>query len=174
MQKFIRIAAVVLLSGASVLPALAQSPPKPAEIDRNGILILVRTTLIALDQANKTGLYTVLRDIGSPQFQVNSAARLSEIFATHRRDGLDLSPVVVMEPTLTAPPQIDANGMLHIVGFFPSVQKQVNFDLSFAPDKGYWSLFGISINLGSSVPKAPEPPQAANRQPPPRPIIGKK
>jgi hypothetical protein len=32
---------------------------------RNGVLILVRSALIALDQANKTGNYTVLRDLGA-------------------------------------------------------------------------------------------------------------
>ena len=53
-------------------PALKQQPqqqppaPKPAQIDRNGVLILIRETLLALDQANKTGNYTVLRDLGAP------------------------------------------------------------------------------------------------------------
>ena len=48
--------------------------PKPADIDRNGVLILVRSAILALDQANKTGNYTVLRDLGAPGFQTNSAA----------------------------------------------------------------------------------------------------
>ena len=43
------------------------------------MLILVRTTLLALDQANKTGNYTVLRDLAAPGFQVDTAARLAEI-----------------------------------------------------------------------------------------------
>ena len=51
-----------------------QSAPRPAQIDRNGVLILIRQSLLALDQANKTGNYTVLRDLGSPAFQANSAA----------------------------------------------------------------------------------------------------
>ena len=49
--------------------------PRPAQIDRNGVLILVRSALLALDQANKTGNYTVLRDLSSSDFQANSAAR---------------------------------------------------------------------------------------------------
>ncbi|MFZ2159602.1 MAG: hypothetical protein WAV72_26250, partial [Bradyrhizobium sp.] len=63
--------------------------PKPAQIDRNGVLVLVRSALLALDQANKTGNYTVLRDLGAPAFQVNTAARLAEIFAKQRNDNLD-------------------------------------------------------------------------------------
>jgi hypothetical protein len=47
----------------------AQTPaqtPNPAQIDRNGVLILIRSSLLALDPANTTGNYTVLRDIGAP------------------------------------------------------------------------------------------------------------
>ena len=79
-------------------------------IDRNGVLILIRSALLALDQANKTGNYTVLRDLGAPGFQVNSAARLGEIFAKLRNDNLDLSGVAVIDPQLTLLPQIEANG----------------------------------------------------------------
>jgi hypothetical protein len=92
-------------------PAQPQAP-KPAQIDRNGVLILIRTTLLALDQANKTGNYTVLRDLGGPNFQANSAARLAEIFAQQRNDNIDLSGVAVIDPQLTLLPQIEANGMM--------------------------------------------------------------
>jgi hypothetical protein len=136
----------------------AQAAPKPAQIDRNGVLILIRSALIALDQANKTGNYTVLRDLGAPGFQSNTAARLAEIFATQRRDNIDLSGVVVLEPQLNLLPQVEANGMLRMAGFFPSVPTQVNFELVFAPVNGQWRLFGISVNFGQAAPTAPNPP----------------
>ena len=135
--------------------------PRPAPIDRNGVLILIRETLLALDQANKTGNYTVLRDLGSPEFQVNTAARLAEIFAQHRRDNIDLSGVAVIEPQLSLLPQIDANGMMHMVGFFPSVPTQVNFELVYAPVGGRWRLFGLSVSFGQAAPAAPQVPAPA-------------
>jgi hypothetical protein len=151
----------------SAAPA-AQAAPKPAQIDRNGVLILIRSALIALDQGNKTGNYTVLRDLGAPGFQSNTAARLAEIFATQRRDNIDLSGVAVLEPQLTLLPQIEANGMLRMAGFFPSVPTQVNFELVFAPVNGQWRLFGISVNFGQAAPAAPNPPAPAAdvKQPP--------
>jgi hypothetical protein len=150
---------------ASVGHAQAPSPaPKPAQIDRNGVLVLVRSTLLALDQANKTGNYTVLRDLGAPGFQSNSAARLGEIFAKLRNDNLDLSGVAVIDPQLNLLPQIEANGLMHMAGFFPSVPTQVNFDLAFAPVNGQWRLFGISVSIGQMAPAAPEPP--AEQKPP--------
>jgi hypothetical protein len=150
----------------------AQKPeqaPKPAQIDRNGVLILVRSSLLALDQANKTGNYTVLRDIGAPGFQSNSAARLGEIFAKLRNDNLDLSGVAVIDPQLSLLPQIEANGLMRMAGFFPSVPSQVNFELSFAPIGGQWRLFGISVSIGQSGPAAPEAPSppTATKQPAP-------
>jgi hypothetical protein len=144
----------------------AAKAAKPANIDRNGVLMLVRSALIALDQANKTGNYTVLRDIGAPGFQANTAAKLGEIFAKQRSEKLDLSGVAVIDPQLSLLPQIEPNGLLHMAGFFPSVPSQVNFELMFAPVEGQWRLFGISVSVGQSAPVAPPGPEAqANKQP---------
>jgi hypothetical protein len=151
-------------------PAPKQQPqpqaqaPKPAQIDRNGVLILIRETLLALDQANKTGNYTVLRDLGSPDFQANTAARLAEIFAQQRRDNVDLSGVAVIDPQLTLLPQIEANGMMRMAGFFPSVPTQVNFELAYAPVGGRWRLFALSVSFGQAAPTAPQSPAPAAPQ----------
>jgi len=144
----------------------AQQGPKPAKIDRNGVLILIRSSLLALDQANKTGNYTVLRDLGAPAFQTNSAARLAEIFAKQRNDNLDLSGVAAIDPQLSLLPQIEANGLMHMAGLFPSIPQQLNFELAFAPVNGQWRLFGISVTVGQAAPAAPEPPA---QKPPPAP-----
>jgi hypothetical protein len=146
--------------------AQTAAAPRPADLSRNGAIILIRSVMVALDQANKTGNYTVLRDLGSPGFQANTPARLAEIFAAQRRDNLDLSGVVVIDPQLTMLPQIEANGMMRMVGFFPSVPQQVNFEMLFAPVSGQWRLFGLSVNIGQSGPAAPQPPSAAAAPPP--------
>lgn len=139
-----------------------QPGDKPAQIDRNGVLILIRSSLLAVDQANKTGNYTVLRDLGAPGFQTaNTATRLGEIFANLRNQSLDLSGVAVLEPQLTLLPTIGANGMMRMAGFFPSVPTQINFELLYAPVESRWRLFGIGLNIGQSGPTAPaDPPQA--------------
>lgn len=137
-----------------------QASAKPANIDRNGVLMLIRSTLLALDHANKTGNYTVLRDLGAPGFQVNTAAKLAEIFAKQRGEKLDLSGVAVIDPQLSLLPQIEPNGLLHMAGFFPSVPSQVNFELLFAPVEGQWRVFGVSLSVGQSAPVAPATPES--------------
>jgi hypothetical protein len=175
------IAAIVLSSAAMAQQTPAakaeQQALKPAQIDRNGVIMLIRSTLLAVDHVNKTGNYTVLRDIGAPGFQNNTAAKLGEIFAKLRNDKLDLSGVAVIDPQLSLLPQIEANGMMHMAGFFPSVPSQVNFELMYAPVDGQWRLFGISVSIAQAAPAAPEangapsaakqPQPAAAQKPPP-------
>jgi hypothetical protein len=160
----------VTTSAQQTSPPQQQAAPKPANIDRNGVLMLIRSTLLALDQANKTGNYTVLRDLGAPGFQANTAARLAEIFAKQRGDKLDLSGVAVIDPQLSLLPQIEPNGLLHMAGFFPSVPSQVNFELLFAPIEGQWRVFGVSLSVGQSAPVAPAAPEA----PPGKAVVSQK
>ena len=145
--------------------------PRPAAINRNGVLILIRSTLLALDDANKTGNYSVLRDLGAPAFRLaNSDARLSETFASERRNNLDLSGVAVVDPQLSLLPQIESNGMMRMAGFFPSVPTQVNFELLYAAVNRQWRLMGLAVSLGQTAPVAPAPPAAATASPaPPQP-----
>ena len=140
------------------MASAAAGAQTPAQIDRNGVLILIRSTLLALQQANETGNYTVLRDLGAPGFQqANTAARLGDVFASLRARRLDLSGVSVLDPQLTLLPQIEANGIMHMAGFFPSVPEQINFELLYAPVDGRWRPFGISVRIASSSPAAPMP-----------------
>lgn len=145
--------------------------PRPANIDRNGVVILVKSALLALDQANKTGNYSVLHDLGSPGLQAKTDAQLAEIFAPQRARKLNLAGVLVLDPQLTLLPQIETNGMLHMAGFFPSAPAQVNFEMLWEPVSRQWRLYGLSVDLSDGGPQAPDapPPEppAASAEPPP-------
>jgi len=110
--------------------------------------MLIRTTLVALSQANKTGNYTVLRDLGSPGFQaVNSAARLGEIFGELRRRKLDFSPVVFFNPKLVRKPVLDEAGRLRLTGFIETRPERINFDMLFENVREEWRLFGLAVQM---------------------------
>ncbi len=131
----------------------------------NAVMVkMIRNALTALNQANATGDYSVLRETASEGFQkANSAAKLSELFANLRSRNLDLSPVTVIDPRLFRPPAIDEKGYLRLTGFFPSRPEQVNFDLAFAFSAGVWELYGIGVN--TSVEAAPAADASANAPP---------
>ena len=153
----------------------AQAPQvQTGPIDRNGAFILMRNALIALDQANKTNEYGVMCAIASAAFQVNTSAKLSELFAGQRREGLNLAYAAILEPRWTVEPQIEASGMIHMAGYFEVNPVPVVFDLLFTQQNGQWLLFGISVGLAqpapqAAAPAAPAPAKAAETKPAAKP-----
>jgi hypothetical protein len=122
-------------------PTAKDIPPDPQLIG------LIRTSVAALNQANVTGDYSVLHDLGSANFQkANPPEKLSHAFANIRSRGLDLAPTAVIDPRLFQPATIDDNGYLRLAGYFPSRPEQVNFDLVFQFERGAWRLFGIGVD----------------------------
>jgi hypothetical protein len=126
-------------------------------------LYLIRSTLLTLNDANRTGNYTVLRDLAAPDFQAaNTAADLAQNFTDLRRRKFDLFTVALAAPQLTAPPGLDDHGMLRLTGFFPTRPLQINFDLLFQNTGGQWRLFGISVATPQvAAQPQPEPPTPA-------------
>lgn len=141
-----RLLIVVCLVTAITLPVAksqAAGAPKP---DAALATILIRDALAALNQANWTGNYTVLRDYASPSFaKANDPVRLTSIFQPIRAQGLDLAPVLVLAPIISIA-ELDKNGKrLKLVGHFASKPKQVHFELIFESIVSRWRLFGISV-----------------------------
>lgn len=169
---------------APVVPSGAQQASQALNLDPKTVLMLVRSTLIALDQANKTGNYSVLRDLGSPDFQrMNSDAKLAEAFAGQRSTGLDLAAALVLEPTMTFAPQADKNGLLRLAGFFPvNGDMKLNFEILFQGYDRRLLLAGLSVNVaqagatsgtgGPSAAQVPIPGPAPAAVAPPTPAAG--
>jgi hypothetical protein len=157
---FIVLSGFLFIGKASSEQAVQSDRPSiSAQIDKNGLLILIRSTLYALDLSNKSGNYTILREMSAPGFAaVNDAARLSASFRSQRDRNLDFSGVLVYEPTMTTMPEIDKSGMMHFAGYFPSASSQINFEMIFAPVNGRWKLFGLAADVGPAGPAAPTPP----------------
>lgn len=150
-------------SGAAPAVQSGAAVPEPFKLD-----LLVRTTVIAINQANITGNYTVFRDLTTPVFQSqNSPARLAEIFATLRKRNLDLSPVVFFPAKFQRPPAIES-GYLHLTGFFATRPEQVNFDFAYQNFNGRWLIAGVSLNTApNSAPVAASAPTASAGAPAP-------
>ena len=82
----------------------ATVPPQVSVPDGPKLRLMIYTMLIAINQANLTGNYSVVRDLAAPGFrEANSAARLAEIFAALRQRNLDLSPILLLDPKFVRP-----------------------------------------------------------------------
>ena len=130
---------------------LSDPPPMP---DGYRINLLIRTTIVAVNHANKTGNYSVLHALGAPGFQAaNTPEQLAERFEKQRKSKFDLSPILFFNPKLVEKPHIDEFGMLRLTGFFETRPQQVNFDLVYEHVDGDWQHFGLGI--GTQLSKEP-------------------
>ena len=170
----VAIFAVVLALGGGAYaqaptpaPAPAQ-PPAGSQVvmpDAEKIVLLLRSSLLTLNDALQTGNFTVLRDMGAPGFRdANTAARLSQSFSDLVSKNVDLSAVSIIAPQLAEPPALDqAKGMLHLKGYFPGQPVQINFEMLYQAVDGRWRLFGLSVQPGPPAPaaKATDPASTA-------------
>lgn len=141
--------------------APAAAAPQVAMPEAETIVLLLRTTLLTLNDALQTGNFTVLRDVAAPGFRdVNSAARLSGIFGNLMRQGADLAPVAILTPQLSEPPTIDLKtSMLRIKGSFhgqsgPGQPGRLDFEIVYQPVRGHWRLFGIAVQPAAAQSEA--------------------
>ncbi|PJG52065.1 hypothetical protein CVM73_28150 [Bradyrhizobium forestalis] len=156
---------------------MAKEAPKPAppkgsvpspQVSPEQILYLIRSTLLTLNDANRSGNDSVLRDLAAPGFQAkNTAADLALAFTDVRSRKFDLYGVALLAPQLTTTPVIDPEGRLRLSGTFPTRPLQIKFDLLFVVHAEQWKLLGIAVATPEAPPLvAQTPPPAATPAPP--------
>lgn len=139
----------LLVVGGGQIVVMAQEgqvAQKPRAVNPAVAEKLVKYAIIAVDQGNATGNYSVLRELGTPQFQATtSSARLSDAFAKLRKMKIDMSALLMLKPTFSKPPVVE-NGQLRIVGFFPTTPMRIDFAMTFAQQNGQPRIAGLALN----------------------------
>jgi hypothetical protein len=144
-------------------PAPAPNAPSPQQVTITiaALAALIKGTVTALDQANLTGNYSVLRDLGTPAFREKyDQAALTKAFADLRARKLDLSPALLVNPNLKRPEFKD--GEMVLTGYFPAQPLIIAFDLRFAQLDGVWRLAWIGVDAvpaNQAMAAATEPAQ---------------
>ncbi|MEO6551008.1 MAG: hypothetical protein ABIO26_00445 [Croceibacterium sp.] len=133
---------------------------------------LIWSTMAAVDHANRSGNYSVLRDISAQGFQINNnPSRLAEIFSGLRNARIDLSDALLVAPTyLQAPAQVRAD-IFEVKGVFQLRPVAIYFDLFFQWEQGRWKLFGIDFQpapMANTIGPNGQP-AVSNAAPPPPP-----
>jgi hypothetical protein len=163
------ILAVALALGLPVSAQAQQPAPQPAPaaaLDQMQLSKLVWSTMIAVDQANQSGNYSVLRDIAAPGFQANNdAAKLAQIFANLRATGIDLSNTLLLAPSFRTQPRMAQAYMLQLNGFFGLRPTAINFELLYQWSGNRWRLFGVAIAPAPMAGAAPAPAPQAQKPP---------
>lgn len=122
---------------ATPVPAAAPVTPALAHY-------LIRSTLLTFNDANRSGNYTVLRDLAAPDFQArHAAADIGQSFLDLRRRNFDLYGAALLAPQFTAPAALDQRGRLRLAGYIPTRPQQIGFDLTFQSRPGSGGSSGL-------------------------------
>ena len=125
--------------------SIQQQPVSAQKMDEITANKLVWSSVAALDQANRTGNYSVLRDLGAPSFQANnSPTTLAGVFERLRNAHIDLANTFVVTPVYTSAPSVQGD-VLRTKGVFPLRPTAIGFDLLFQQVAGEWRILGISV-----------------------------
>ena len=131
-------------------PTTKQRPAIANERDQKFIHSLVKTSLIAVNQGNLTGNYSVLRDLGNAAFlQKNTSADLAVLFANFRRNNVDFSGIVELTPIFTQVPIITEQNIIRAMGYFPTTPN-IQFDIIYQFVGNRYRIDSISVG----TPKA--------------------
>jgi hypothetical protein len=152
---------LVLLSlGQGPSPALAQDdtaaealvpPPAGRAVPFGpGEAILLRSTLIAFNQANATGDYSVVVALAAPEFAAAHPDRsMASLFRPWRDKARDFGFAAITDPALDEPPLIDENGVLRLVGSLPTPNFKLEFNFTYKKVGNRWALAGFALGDGA-------------------------
>jgi hypothetical protein len=127
--------------------------PVPGQLELSK---MIWSTIAAVDHANRSGNYSVLRDISAQGFQINNnAAQLAQVFAGFRTQQVDLANALLVPPTYTVAPQLVREDVFRVQGIFQLRPISIGFDLYYQWEQGRWKLFGIDLQPLQMVESAP-------------------
>lgn len=134
------------------LTATAQEAP---QIEQSFATGLVRDALLAVNHANLTGNYTVLRDYASTSFHdANTATDLADQLERVRRERLDLLPVLSVEPVIQQSGLSLDRRIMRLSGYFPLMPRSITFDLEFINEDDRWLIYGLVVGAFETPPPA--------------------
>jgi hypothetical protein len=146
-------------------PVASAQPEAPTLPSAEQLIALVRNVLLAVNDANLTGNYTVLHDLSAPDSQgLNTPERLEESFRPIRQQGTDFSIVAVATPRFFQLPTFTPQGYLRVNGEFIS-SPRITFDIFLQQVEGRWRPYAIGVGV---VPVPVNPTPSAEVKSPPK------
>jgi hypothetical protein len=138
-----RILAVRLEAAGVVAAPAGPRVPDAAEQER-----LVDGSIQALAQAINSADFSGFHASVARLWQAQTtAAELRQAFASFVDQQIDLTVLSGMEPVFSAEPSLDADGVLHLVGYYPSQPAVTHFELDYVYEHPDWKLLGAGVEL---------------------------
>jgi hypothetical protein len=137
-------AAGVLLASPAWSPAWAEDKiPSPFSQE-----VLIKTSLLTLNDANVTGNYTVLHaKLAKPFREQFTPDKLKQAFKPFVDKKIDFEVVAARPPTASKDAELDERGVLRLNGFFDLTNARVLYDLAFVVSEGDWKPIKLDVDV---------------------------
>ena len=133
---------VALVSLAT--PARAENTVPNAQLQE----ILIKTSLLTLNDANITGNYTVLHaKLAKPFRDQFSPEKLKQAFKSLADQKLDYGLIAARPPVASVQATIDSRGALLLRGYFDTRPSCLTYDLDFIPSEGEWKPIKLNVDV---------------------------
>lgn len=110
--------------------------------------VLIKTSLLTLNDANLTGNYTVLHaKLAKPFREQFSPDRLKQVFKTFADQKADWGLIAAKTPMPTVETAIDKRGALLLRGYFDTRPSRLTYELDFLPSEGEWKPIMLHVKV---------------------------
>lgn len=134
-----------LFAGALLCAAPVHAQPVP---DKVGQEILIKATLLTFNDANVTGIYTVLHAKLSKPFRDQfPPEKLKAAFKEFADKHIDFDLIAARTPVPSEEAAVNDQGVLKLYGYFDTKPSRVNYQLEFIRSDGDWKAIKINVDL---------------------------
>ena len=110
--------------------------------------ILIKTSLLTLNDAIVSGNYTVLHaKLAKPFREQFDPDRLKQAFKSFADQKIDMAAVSAAPPVATDDARIDDRGALLLRGRFDVDRSRLVYELDFLPSEGEWKPIGLHVSV---------------------------
>jgi hypothetical protein len=146
MTRSLMAALVTLAAGMMGLvgsgTARAQSLPNPTIQE-----VLVKASLLTFNDANVTGIYTVMHAKMSKPFRDQyTPDKLKQVFKAFQDAHIDFD-LIAAKPIVPTADAAIKNGVLMLRGYFDTSPSRVSYELDFIMSEGEWKLSNINVKV---------------------------
>jgi hypothetical protein len=138
------------LAGAIAVALLLAIPAEATETVPSPTAqeILIKTSLLTLNDAIVSGNYTVLHaKLAKPFREQFAPDRLKQAFQNFADKKIDMAAISAVPPVATDDARIDDRGALLLHGRFDVDRSRLVYELEFLPSEGEWKPLGLHVSV---------------------------
>jgi len=143
------VAAALVFFVAGSVNGLAKYETVPVP-DKDMAVSLIYEAIIAVNNASQTGNFSVLRDLGAPEFQLKYTVEdLAQTFRALREKKIDLRPTVLLKPVIRQSQYIKSKSLFRMKGFMPTRPVRLHFEIHYQYVDKNWRLYALTFDFES-------------------------